>query len=1459
MTTNKERIENLETGLGQLQDVVGRMETGVTSKLQHLEDMMTKLSETVLSSREGGSSNFREKSVQQGGNRAESATGGKPMFSSKLAKLEFPRYSGTDPTEWLTKANQFFDFQATPDNEKVSLASYHMQGEANEWWQWLHRTYKVEDNKEVTWEIFVDELWARFGPTDCEDFDESLSKIRQLGSLRDYQKEFERLGNKVKGWTQKALVGTFMGGLKTEIADGIRMFKPKTLKEAISLARMRDEQLSRQRKIHRPNFISPTSSPVKKTETPIRRLTWDEMQKKRAQGLCFNCEEKFTPGHRCKGPQLLLLDGGDEDEATMEEQPEISLHALSGWATHKTMRVAAKIGSYTLIVLIDSGSTHNFINTKVADMLQLPVQPFKPCDVKVANGGLLACQGKFNDVQLHLQGIPFVVTLFALPITGLDVVLGIQWLERLGTVACNWKNLTMEFQWDNNTHKLQGLRTPVIQSTSLQAISKEARHGSSIFAICIDSSKGSEFIHPDLQSILDQYQDLFKEPTQLPPPREIEHHINLKEGTEPVNIRPYRYAYFQKAEIEKQVQDMLNSGLIRSSTSPFSSPVLLVKKKDGSWRFCTDYRALNSVTIKDRFPIPTVDDMLDELHGAKYFTKLDLRAGFHQVRVHSADIPKTAFRTHNGHYEYLVMPFGLCNAPSTFQAIMNSIFRPYLRKFVLVFFDDILIYSPDWTTHLEHVHTVLQTLRQHQFTVKLSKCAFGLQEIEYLGHIVTPQGVKVDQNKISAMVNWPKPTNVSELRGFLGLTGYYRKFVRNYGLIAQPLTNLLKKGQFQWTDAADSAFQQLKSAMTATPILAMPNFDEIFIIESDASGDGIGAVLSQQGRPIAFMSRALGNSKRSWSIYAKEMLAIIHAIQTWRPYLLGRKFIIHTDQRSLKHLLEQRVVTPEQQKWISKLLGYDYEILYKPGKENDAADALSRVSGSPSLDALFVSQSPLWDTIKKEAETHPYMIKIGKEATTTPGNPYRWQNGLVSYKNRIVVPPNSPLIPQLLHEFHDSRLGGHSGVLRTYKRIAQQFYWPSMYTTIKNYVAACEVCQRVKMETLSPAGLLQPLPIPCQIWDDITMDFIDGLPTSNGKNSILVVVDRLSKSAHFIALSHPYSAKVVAEKFVDGIVKLHGMPRTIISDRDPIFVSHFWREFFKMSGTQLKMSSAYHPQTDGQSEVVNRCIEQYLRSFVYQQPRKWFSLLPWAEFWYNTTFHISTGMTPFQALYGRLPPTIPLYHEGSSSVHEVDQNLLSRDALLSQLKSNLAAATNRMKQYADSKRRDVQYEVGDWVFLKLHPYRQHSVSVRTYPKLACKFYGPYQIEEKIGPVAYKLQLPPGSRIHPVFHVSLLKKKIGEAALSSNELPPVTDDGELLLEPESVLDTRWVKKGSKIVEQLLVKWKKLQEEDATWEDSQSFTVRFPNINLEDKVAVRGGGNDRPRRSSRLPKINSKYLD
>jgi hypothetical protein len=332
---------------------------------------------------------------------------------------------------------------------------------------------------------------------------------------------------------------------------------------------------------------------------------------------------------------------------------------------------------------------------------------------------------------------------------------------------------------------------------------------------------------------------------------------------------------------------------------------------------------------------------------------------------------------------------------------------------------------------------------------------------------------------------------------FLGLTGYYRKFVQNYGLIAGALINLLKKGQFSWNAEAEEAFQTLKKAMTTTPILAMPNFNDTFIVETDASGNGIGAVLQQQGKPIAFMSRALGVSKCSWSTYTKEMLVVVEAIRVWRPYLLGQHFIIQTDQRSLKHLQEQRITTPEQQKWVAKLLGYDYEIQYRPGRENSAADALSRRPASPTLHNLFVPQLAIWEEIKHATTTDDYMAVVSNLVQTQPKGPFTVRNGLFFFKGRIVVPSNVTLRNKLIYEAHDTKIGGHSGVLCTFKKVATQFYWPSMHKSVQEYVKSCDTCQRTKSEPLPPAGLLQPLSIPCQVWGDITIDFITGLPLSH--------------------------------------------------------------------------------------------------------------------------------------------------------------------------------------------------------------------------------------------------------------------------------------------------------------------------------------------------------------------------
>lgn len=455
-----------------------------------------------------------------------------------------------------------------------------------------------------------------------------------------------------------------------------------------------------------------------------------------------------------------------------------------------------------------------------------------------------------------------------------------------------------------------------------------------------------------------------------------------------------------------------------------------------------------------------IEELLDELHGARWFSKLDLRSGYHQIRVASKDIPKTAFRTHDGHYEFLVMPFGLTNAPATFQALMNEIFRPFLRKFVLVFFDDILIYSRTLEDHARHLSTVLQLLYDHTLFLNQKKCSFAQTSIEYLGHVVSHEGVSADPSKIAAMQAWPTPTKIKELRGFLGLTGYYRKFVKGYGAIAQPLTELLKKDKFGWGDEAQKAFEYLKSAMSSLPVLALPDFSLPFVVETDASGTGLGAVLMQNQQPIAFFSQRLAPQNRLKSVYERELMAIVLAVQKWRPYLLGRKFIVRTDQRSLRYLLEQRMVASDHQKWLTKLLGYDFDIQYKMGAENRVADALSRVIFEPALAALTTTQSVQFPDIRAQVMADPFLAAVYEQVATDPASRpgFSIYDQSLLFKGRPVLARDSPYIPVLLQEYHDGVLGGHSGVLKTYQKIAANWYWVGMRRSIQKYVAECQVC-----------------------------------------------------------------------------------------------------------------------------------------------------------------------------------------------------------------------------------------------------------------------------------------------------------------------------------------------------------------------------------------------------------------
>ena len=656
------------------------------------------------------------------------------------------------------------------------------------------------------------------------------------------------------------------------------------------------------------------------------------------------------------------------------------------------------------------------------------------------------------------------------------------------------------------------------------------------------------------------FHNVFVDPTGLPPSRGVfDHTIPIEHGARPVNIRPYSYPLKQRDIIENMVQETLNMGVIQHSNSPYASPVVLVGKKDGSWCLCVDYRRLNQQTIKNKFPIPILEELVDKLSGARIFSKVDLRSGYHQLRMNASDVFKTAFKTHLGYFEFLVMPFGLTNAPTSFQNWMNQVFKPLFRKCVLIFFVDILIYSKSKEEHWTHLQQVFQIMRVNKMHANESKCVFIASKVEYLGHFISGQGVETDPQKVDAIHSWPTPHNVKELRSFLGLTSYYRKFIKDYASINRPLHNLYKKGAFTWIDESNQDMIALKRALTTAPVLALHNFDDVFEIETDASKDSIGAVLMQHNHPIVYISMSLGPKGQRLSVYEKELLALVFSVQKWNQYLI-ENHIVRTDQKSLKWLLHHKVSTPFQQFCLSKLMGFSYEIHHKKGQDNIAADALSRVKGAQLLFmAISLVASNLADQLKASylLDTHLQDI-LGKLNQDMVVSNYTFLDDLLRRKGKLVVGPDQKLRKTIIDWHHSSVEAGHPGRDGTTRRFKALFYWKGLTKTVRQFVQECLVCQAAKHETTAIPGKLQPLVIPAEVWIDVSMDFISGVPMSMRYNVILVVVERFSNYAHFIPLYHPYTAVEVAQAYPDFVFKLHGWPRSIVSNRDPIFVRNFW-------------------------------------------------------------------------------------------------------------------------------------------------------------------------------------------------------------------------------------------------------------------------------------------------------------
>ncbi|XP_019084362.1 PREDICTED: uncharacterized protein LOC109125977 [Camelina sativa] len=664
---------------------------------------------------------------------------------TRLGKIDFPRFDGTRLKEWLFKAEKFFSVDFTPNNMKVRTASIHFDGHAV---SWHHDFVQSGVGLEVLydWNGYVRLLKERFEEVGDDPMAE-LKQLQETEGIVDYHQKFTLIKIRLN-LSEEYLVSIYLAGLRLDTQMHVRMFQPVTVRHCFLLGRLYEK--AHPRKTSNTTWSSKQGGAAKggseveaRTDQHVvktafkapsnltKKLSQQEMSERRAKGLCYFCDEKYTPEHYLvhKKTQLFRMDVEEEFEDAVEElveedeanMPRISVNAISGISDYETMRVRGTYDKKILFMLVDSGSTHNFVDSKMAAKLGCKIESAGLSRVAVADGRKLRIEGRVKDFKWKLHTTQFHSDVLLIPLQGVDMVLGFQWLSTLGVISWDFLNLEMRFKYNKHRVMLNGIKQGSVRDIKAQKLQKLQGEQAQFAMLCVQETKeGEEFNSGTFNTmvcdskeeaimgdIVERFPDVFAEASELPPFRENHDHcIKLLEGSNPVNQRPYRYALHQKNEIDKIVEEMLTGGTIQISSSPYASLVVLVKKKDGTWRLCVDYRELNGMIVKDRFPIPLIEDLMDELGGSKVYSKIDLRAGYHQVRMTPSDIHKTAFKTHSGHYEYLVMPFGLTNAPATFQSLMNAVFKEFLRKFVLVFFDDILIYSSSLEEHKQHLQRV---------------------------------------------------------------------------------------------------------------------------------------------------------------------------------------------------------------------------------------------------------------------------------------------------------------------------------------------------------------------------------------------------------------------------------------------------------------------------------------------------------------------------------------------------------------------------------------------------------------------------------------------------------------------------------------------------------------------------------------------------------------------------------
>nr|CAE03619.3 OSJNBb0003B01.10 [Oryza sativa Japonica Group] len=1015
---------------------------------------------------------------------------GPPPPQSKLPeflRVRPPTFSSTtnpmEANDWLHAIEKKLNLLQCNDQEKVAFATHQLQGPASAWW----------DNHMATRPPGTEVTWAEF----CRSFRKAqvpdgvvAQKKREFRALHqgnrtvtEYLHEFNRLARYAPEdvRTDAEKQEKFMAGLDDELTNQLISGDYADFERLVDKAiRQEDQRNKMDRKRKAAQFRAPQGSHQRPRFTPG--------QQGGPTTMIIRQHRPFNPSNFHQGTSGSQNHHGGQPNRGAAPRPSVA-PAQSGQPAQAKKETGAKPGS-----CFNCGELGHFadkcpkprragprfiqarVNHASAEEAQAaPEVVLEICGevwvivnmkeslvstpMRVHTPGNSSTSVSFSpSVLIEIQRSPFLANLILLESKDLDVILGMDWLTKFkGVIDCASRTVTLTNE-KGETVVYKSLVSPK-KGVSLNQIETE---------IPVDTVEKNLRKLEDIP-IVCEYPEVFPEDlTTMPPKREIEFRIDLAPGTAPIYKRPYRMAANELAEVKKQVDEQLQKGYIRPSTSPWGAPVIFVEKKDKTKRMCVDYRALNEVTIKNKYPLPRIDDLFDQLKGAKVFSKIDLRSGYHQLRIREEDIPKTAFTTRYGLYECTVMSFGLTNAPAFFMNLMNKVFMEFLDKFVVVFIDDILIYSKSEEEHEQHLRLVLEKLKEHQLYAKFSKCDFWLTEVKFLGHVITAQGVAVDPSNVESVTKWTPPKTVSQIRSFLGLAGYYRRFIENFSRIARPMTQLLKKDEkFKWTAECDKSFEELKKKLVSAPVLILPDPTKDFQVYCDASRHGLGCVLMQEGRVVAYASRQLRPHEGNYPTHDLELAAVVHALKIWRHYLIGNRCEVYTDHKSLKYIFTQPDLNLRQRRWLELIKDYDMSIHYHPGKANVVADALSRKSYCTALCiegmceelrqefehlnmgivehgfvAALEARPTLVDQVRAAQVNDSEIAELKKNMRVGKARDFHEdEHGTIWMGERLCVPDDKESKDLILTEAHQTQYSIHPGSTKMYQDLKEKFWW----------------------------------------------------------------------------------------------------------------------------------------------------------------------------------------------------------------------------------------------------------------------------------------------------------------------------------------------------------------------------------------------------------------------------------